>query len=257
MKPKQCFLLLVLSCFGVVAMADQDAFRERSKELFADHGKYQEISLFFNFPNFFLEFELAYERVLSRGLTPEQVTRMRFDRDPKMSSAGLSVLREAFQNEADGQTQDLRARDPYLDKLCDVIDTADAQTVSVLNQRAGDALIKARLGRYNKILNSLSDEDRAVLDMVYFDRDKGLMKLPPRPMDAEPLIRTLAEEFPEQALNTARKACAEHQATKGKRMVMYHEDGPSNASDGDTGEPKLAVRSVSSGYKLVDMGSDD
>lgn len=233
-------------------MADQDDYRKRSQELLAEHEEFRDDSLRYNFFDYLDNFEGGNERVLAGELSEEQLAMMGIVSDVKMSDEGLAILRHAAANEVDNWTADLRKKEKVLDELCAVSDNDDPVMLGRLLSKAYMVMGDSRTHRYEELLGSLSADDRAILDTVFFDTKAGKINHQPYPVNAEHILDQLHAEFPERVFYEVKYECENHERNRGKHYVKYVEQGPSKTVTDESGNFVVVLGSSSSGYKLVD-----
>jgi len=139
-----------------------------------------------------------------------------------------------------------------MDQLCSELEPGDPITLGRMLTKAFYTQEYSRLHRYEDLLASLSADDRAKLDTVFFEPrgDKG--QHPGVPIDADHIYDTLAVEFPERIIERAKRECESHKRNKGKHYVKYVERYSNEPVYDDSGNVVMVMGSSGSGYKLVD-----
>ena len=214
-------------------MADTDAFKKRSQELFSEHEEWQDFSLLHTFPLFLDDYYFGgYEKMLAGETSEEILAMMDIESNVKMSEEGLATLRQAAAIEPDQWTADLHKKNKVMERLCAELESSDAITISTTLNEAIGAKVDSQLQRYEELLASLSPGDRAALDTVFFNRKAGKLKYTARrPVNADHIWDTLATEFPDEVLERAKRECERNEVTmravranKGKRTgsVFIH-----------------------------------
>ena len=237
-------------------MADKDAFKERSRELFREHEEFEDLTLFYTFRNFLTDFEFfGYEKMLAGELTEKQLAQIGIETDVKMSEEGLAKLRHAFLFEADEWTEDLRQKEKVLEQLCAQLDAGDVLALNRMLKKARNIWYSSKLRRYEILLESLSPHDSVALDAVFFNRKSGQMSFTPRmPVNADHIWDTLAVEFPDEVLEEAKRECEKYELNKGKHYKKVIETTTSDDSPADDSGKRVTSANIfrTIGYELVD-----
>lgn len=232
-------------------MADNDAFKKRSQELFSQHEEFKDISLRLTFHGFLFDFK-THEYLLAGEAQEEQLALMGVESDFKMSDEGLAMLRQAAENEVDEWTADLRKKEKVLDQLCAELRAGDVFVLNRLLVKVGEVWNYSKFRRYEKLLASLSEHDRTIVDRVLLERGSSKSPEIRLPLNAAYIYDTLAMEFPDIVLEEARRQCERYERDKGKHYVQFHERSPDGVSYDGSGNFTTGVISFTSGYRLVD-----
>jgi len=133
------------------------------------------------------------------------------------------MLRQAAANEVDEWTADLRKKEKVLDQLCAELHAGDVIVVNRLLVKVGEVWNYSKFQRYEKLLASLSQRDRAIVDKVLLLRAPSESPEIRMPLNADYIYDTLAMEFPDIVLEEAERQCERYERNKGKHYVQFRE----------------------------------
>jgi len=252
MKTRLFLCAFLLSMFGGLTLAEQNEDLALIDKMVLEHTEYRDVSLRFSFMEFLKNFKSGYEQFIKVDISRSDLKRMGFDRDIKVSEEGFELLRNAAEVEVDRLTEDLRKVEPVRDQLCAELKNTDPVALGRLAYESFWSESNSRIERYEGLLAQLSDSDREILDLIYFDQPMmAQYTFPPVPVNDEHIRDLIALAKPEKIRQEAIRLCEAHKRTRGKRYIIV-DTTEVISPEGVQGDHSMQFATGGLEYQLVD-----